>query len=831
MKKLFTSIIVALMSLTTWGVPVYPGPAVITQSDGTQLTVLGYGDEDFHYYTTTDGVLLVHVGTDYYVAEVSDYGELRATPQLAHEPALRSAAEQQLVRCQDMGRFMNFAEREYPRRVQRREPISGSTLFPHTGTPKAVVILVEFPDVPFTLPDPKASFEQYLNSMSKPQDLGNKESDNISSVAFYFKNMSGGQYIPQFDIYGPVTLDNNLSYYGGSESTDPNHDGSGENMNDLLKHACQKADAEIDFSQYDANNDGKVDLVYVIYAGYSQSFAQNSVECIWPKSGTVTAGLFDGKTVSRYGVNNELNGFPGAYSKEPYNHINGIGLFVHEFSHCMGLPDFYPVPTSKKADNQSMETWSVMDYGNYLSNGNYPCAYTAWEREAFGWITIEDLTESQDLELKRYDDGGKAYRIRNDNDPSNKEYFIIENIQKYNFNAAQKGNGLLVYHVDYDASLFSLSSNHVNSEVGHPRMAVVPADGVCYSNKHLKEENVTNAIYYAQLAGDPFPGTSGVTMVDEASNLPNFKVYKGTSLNKGLYNIEENNGVITLQFVNDVASEGMAHFEDIALEPESYINGAGMEGTPEQDAWGSDVTKVLLKSGGFTFTTLYNAGWGSWSGYAISNQTSTEFSSYDDQYHSCVGSGYSGSSNYAVVYPSTYGEKAEVNDPAGKEISGMYVTNTANNVKAYTEGDGMTPGAFQTGDWCLLTITGTCTDDTKATTSVYLADYRSPVESDHYYIDRWQWVSLAELGTVKDLTFSVTSSRSNEYGMTTPGYFCMDNLGGTPDETSGISHPFIANNDGMTRYYSIDGRQQDGLARGINIVRMSDGTYRKVLKR
>ena len=61
MKKLFTSIIVALMSLTTWGVPVYPGPAVITQSDGTQLTVLGYGDEDFHYYPTTDGVLLVHV--------------------------------------------------------------------------------------------------------------------------------------------------------------------------------------------------------------------------------------------------------------------------------------------------------------------------------------------------------------------------------------------------------------------------------------------------------------------------------------------------------------------------------------------------------------------------------------------------------------------------------------------------------------------------------------------------------------------------------------------------------------------------------------------------
>ncbi|MBR4388735.1 MAG: M6 family metalloprotease domain-containing protein [Prevotella sp.] len=830
MKKIFTYILLSLMSVATWGAPVYPGPAVITQSDGTQLTVLGYGDEDFHYYTTTDGVLLVHEGTDFFVAEVDGQGELKSTTQLAHEPSLRTVSEQQLASRQDMSRFMQYAQREQPRRAQKREPISGGTLFPHMGTPKAVVILVDFPDCPFTLPDPKASFEPYLNSMSKLEDLGNRENANVCSVAYYFNKISGGLFVPQFDVYGPVTLDNNLSYYGGSESSDPNHTGSGENMDDLLKHACQKVDAEVDFTQYDSNNDGKVDLVYVIYAGYSQSYSQNSVECIWPKSGTVSAGKFDGKTVSRYGVNNELNGFPGSYSSQPYERINGIGLFIHEFSHCMGLPDFYPVPTSKKENNQSMETWSVMDYGNYLQNGHYPCAYTAWEREAFGWTTIEDLTETTALELKPLDAGGKAYRIYNDNNNSKNEYYIIENIQKSGFNAAQKGQGLLVYHVDYDASLFSLGTNHVNSETGHPRMAVVPADGLCLSNKYINGTTVKNADYYAQLAGDPFPGTSNVTMLDDASGLPNFQVYTGTGLNKGLYDIEENDGVVTLQFINDVANEGMAHFEDIALEPESFINGAGMEGEEVTDAYGSTSTKVELKSGGYTFTTLYNPAWGSWSGYAISNQTSTEFNDYEDQYHSCVGSGYGGSSNYAVVYPSAYGETAAVNDPAGKKISGMYVTNSANNVKAYTEGDGMTPGAFTTGDWCLLTVTGTLTDDTKATTSVYLADYRSSVESDHYYIDRWQWVSLAELGTVKDLTFNITSSRNNDWGMTTPGYFCMDNLGGTPDETSGICQPTIANYNGPTRYYSIDGRQQDGLTRGINIIRMGDGTWRKVLK-
>ncbi len=826
MKKLFTSIIVALMSLVTWGAPVYPGPAVITQSDGTQLTVLGYGDEDFNYYTTTDGVLLVHEGNDFFVAQIDADGELQATKQLAHDPSMRSAAEQQLANSQDTNLFFQYAQREQPRRVKMREPISGSTLFPHMGTPKAVVILVDFPDCPFSLPDPKASFDPYLNSMEPLQNLGHRENANLCSVAKYFQVMSGGKFVPQFDVYGPVRMDNELSFYGGTVKG-----GTGENMELLLKHACMKADAEIDFSQYDGNDDGKVDLVYIIYAGYSESYTQNAAECIWPKSGTVAAGKFDGKVVSRYGVNNELNGFPGAYTQEPLLRMNGTGLFIHEFSHCMGMPDFYPVPTSLKRDNQSMETWSVMDYGNYLQNGHRPCAYTAWEREAFGWLEIEDLTETQALELKPLDAGGKAYRIHNDNDPSKKEYYIIENIQDKEINVAQKGHGLLVYHVDYDSNIFSLSSNNVNSTIGHPRMAVVPADGLCFSNKHIDGVTVKNEDYFDELAGDPFPGTSNVSMLDDASGLPNLQVYTGEKLGKGLYDIEENNGVVTLQFVANTFIDGMAHFEDIALQPESFINGSGMEGEQTTDAWGSEVTKVQLNSGGFTFTTLYNAAWDSWSGYAISNQTSTDFSSYDDQYHSCVGSGYGGSSNYVVAFPSAYGETVTVNDPEGKVISGMYITNTANNVKAYTESDGYTPGAFTVGDWCLLTINATLADDTQASTAVHLADYRSTDAANHYYLDRWQWVSLAELGQVKSLSFEITSSRSNEWGMTTPGYFCMDNLGGTPDETSGISRPAIANYDGPTRYYSIDGRQQDGLTRGINIVRMSDGTYRKILKR
>ena len=66
----------------------------------------------------------------------------------------------------------------------------------------------------------------------------------------------------------------------------------------------------------------------------------------------------------------------------------------------MGLPDFYPTVNpqwttdNKKRDfdaydNQDMEDWDVMDNGIYMYDGYSPTAYTAWEREKMGWITIE----------------------------------------------------------------------------------------------------------------------------------------------------------------------------------------------------------------------------------------------------------------------------------------------------------------------------------------------------------------------------------------------------------------------------------------------------------
>ena len=117
MKKLVSTLCLLLVACATWAAKAYPGPITVTQNDGTQLTVMAYGDEDYHWFTTSDDVLLAHVGSDFFVARIEADGSLAATTQLAHEPALRSAAVFYLKKKQIKPRHLTNAGDmiKYPR--------------------------------------------------------------------------------------------------------------------------------------------------------------------------------------------------------------------------------------------------------------------------------------------------------------------------------------------------------------------------------------------------------------------------------------------------------------------------------------------------------------------------------------------------------------------------------------------------------------------------------------------------------------------------------------------------------------------------------------------
>ena len=138
-----------------------------------------------------------------------------------------------------------------------------------------------------------------------------------------------------------------------------------------------------------------------------------------------------------------------------------------------------------------------MDDGEYTANGWCPTAYTAWEREAMGWMEIEELQDAQQVTLKNIDEDGKAYRIYADKEKSTNEYYIIQNIQNKRWNSKLGGHGMMMYHVNYDAQAFSLGGNRVNNIKGKPRMTVIPADGLLFSSYNGDREKYKN-----QLMGD-----------------------------------------------------------------------------------------------------------------------------------------------------------------------------------------------------------------------------------------------------------------------------------------------------------------------------------------
>ena len=535
LKQLSLIVCLMLCSLTTWAAKAESIPVQVRQADGSVITVILRGDEHINWYTTLDGVLLVQ-GTDnnYYIGKVEKSGNLIATKQLAHEAQTRSQAERNLIAKQDEEKFFAYvnkiteeSENTYDNSPLTRGPIidsgyGGVPYFPHTGSPKALVILAEFQDTTFTIQDTKEIFTNYLTNEGHFSDTRYGQNQNYKGVRGYFKDCSYGQFTPIFDVVGPVKLPKPQAIYGAGS----------DNIEALMEDACSAIDSIVNFADYDANNDGMVDLVYVIYAGHSANVTGNKITDIWPKSGTVNiSNTFDGKSIRRFGVSNELAGLENkAKDKET---INGIGLFCHEFSHTLGLPDIYAYHTdAEDQDDQGMEYWDLMDGGPSVNNGMIPPSYLAWEREVMGWMEIDELKENCEINnLKSIDKDGKAYKIVN---PKNSnEYIVLQSMQKGAWNQGwgdgTYGKGLLAYRVSYKSDKVNIF-DYPNNVKGKPRVIPIPADGKILAAANAGRSKTT---YIQQLNGDPYP-YNGINKIDE------FTMYDGIILKRSISDIVEN---------------------------------------------------------------------------------------------------------------------------------------------------------------------------------------------------------------------------------------------------------------------------------------------------
>ena len=481
----------ALCSLAVEAVPAYPGKRTATLSNGTQVTLTLRGDEHISFYTDDKG--------NAYQINAKGIAEPIDINEVSRIWSERMAKANQLC--------VERASRRSSAITRVGEPIPGLT-----GKKKGLVILMEFQDVRFTTENAHEVFQNIFNKE------GLKDYGMTASVKDYFKAQSYGQFELDFDVVGPYTATQKMAYYGGEE--DGRHD---KNPDALIVEGCQKADNEVNFKDYDWDGDGEVDQVFIIYAGHGQNYGADS-NTIWPHKGEVYLPngnklRLDDIVIKTYACSCELKWREGTT-------LEGIGTPCHEFSHCLGLPDFYDVPHNGDPNAAyAMGSWDIMCSGSYNNNSYTPAGYTSYERMFAGWLTPTELTDMTRVnDMKPLTEAPEAYILYNEGNKN--EYYLLENRQNIGFDAALGGHGLLVLHVDYNKE--DWTSNSVNAIKSHQGLTIIPAD---------------NKLSSSSEPGDPFPGTGGVTELTNyttpAAELFNKNSDGSLFMNKPIDNIKE----------------------------------------------------------------------------------------------------------------------------------------------------------------------------------------------------------------------------------------------------------------------------------------------------
>ena len=486
MKKALLLSFALVFTLTASAIPAKRYWTALNQSDGTQVTLMLVGDENFHYYQTTDYKPVMQANDHSYVYAEVRGGQLIPTTQLAHDVAQRSEKERQLLQTLNNDDVQINQARAasltntMPRKVGEPKV--------YTGQKKGLIILVSFSDLDFTTGDETNAIWS---------DIANKEGYNergaIGSVHDYFYDQSSGLFDLTFDVVGPYKASKSVTYYGQNSGSSDN----GTTVRELIRFACSSASYDVNLADYDWDGDKEVDQVFILYAGFEESTVGNPSYCIWPHESSLGryALTFNGYKMNTYACGGELQGTEGAT-------LSGLGTFCHEFSHCLGLPDFYDTASNHSGgvEQYAIGTYDIMAAGSYNSDSWVPAGYTGYEKNFCGWLEYRELTDPCKVtKLKNINEGGESYVIYNPNNRN--EYYLLENRAKKGWDKGIYGTGLLVVHVNYIRSRWTSNTPNTQGE-GERCMVIIPAN---------------NDLSYTGESGMPWPRGTNTTLSDTST--------------------------------------------------------------------------------------------------------------------------------------------------------------------------------------------------------------------------------------------------------------------------------------------------------------------------
>lgn len=536
MKRLMVVAAILISSSIVEAMPAWRGLLKRQQPDGTIVSYYLQGDEWGHRLISADSLLLVEddSGSLRYMMPEDGAGQPSgklAVAPLAHDPSMRTPQERDYIAKHKAVLKAGNGPVATPRggSSMRRAKASDYQIgtFPTKGDAHGLIILAEFSDLKMTHGQ---EYHQRMMNEEGFADYAGVEGGMgfTGSARDYFIAQSGGLFTPTFDVVGPVSLSHNYAYYGRNDGF-YNQDTNAEAM---IVEACRLADTQcgIDFSQYDYDNDGYVDMVYVIFAGYGENAGGGS-NTVWPKKWNLSQANYnlriDERQIDVFACSAELFGNTGTQTAS-------IAQFCHEFGHVLGFADHYNTTVSTQ---YNLGAYDLMDYGAYNNDSRTPPSYNSFERMTLGWLKPEELTEPADgITLEDLNESNRAFRLSTNDNAD--EFYLLENRQQKGWDEFLPGSGLMITHVDYSQDYWP--TNKVNNDDSHKRFYLVCADNEPGYDVILEK--------YTERY-DLFPFGKHDSFTD--NSVPNAKPYTGEKLDKWVTKIENNNGLVSFDFMNN----------------------------------------------------------------------------------------------------------------------------------------------------------------------------------------------------------------------------------------------------------------------------------------
>lgn len=482
-----------------------PEPVSFTQPDGSRVTLTLHGDEFYNYTTTADGLTVAFNPEK----KAWEYARLDNDGLLV--PNGEIAVDNVTSRTGVRGLRPRLSASETERvKIARRHLKTGQ--YDYTKF-RGLVILVEYEDAPFIRSD---AYEIFNDMVTKPNYVGYM-SDNLlpslvpctGSVRDYYYENSNGKFDPAFDVVGPVKIPYSQFYARKSAGAQT-----------LVTAALKAADNLVNYKDYDTDRNGQVDMVYFIFSGAGSNFSGNDDRLIWPHASTVLSVSLDGVSFGRYACSTELYGQPAA------RQIDGIGTVCHEFSHVLGLPDLYDVDYETGGQAFHPQRWSVMASGSYLNMSRTPCGYSLFERMVLGFASPRLISEPGQYTIDPLNNGLEPDGARI-NSAVPDEYFLLESRVLTRWDEYLPGTGLLVHRVD-STNVSVWENNKVNANPTHTYYELLRAKPSYSTSTTIKDS-----------AGDPFPGSGEVTVLDNFTN-PSFRSWTMAATPLVLHDISRN---------------------------------------------------------------------------------------------------------------------------------------------------------------------------------------------------------------------------------------------------------------------------------------------------